>query len=234
MVIDGGLHGQNGGYEEFAPNPADDDAGWIPREATYLVRNAGCQPVVMGPCPTWRIVGRLDAVSSPAPLPTTSLLPSAEPSGTFQPSTAPPTPPSAPTPAPSPSGSVTAVPDALGSFWGWAPDSKHFIAKTPGGFGIFGLDGMQITPIPETEGTWVSSNSVAALGSGPIDLYDPSGAKTGEIPGDHQGVLAAADRGVFAAIESASGQNGHWNDVPSVGRHIVVQRPRWRAAQLVT
>lgn len=66
---------------------------------------------------------------------------------------------------------------------------------------------MQITPITETEGTWVSSNSVAALGSGPIDLYDLSGAKTGEIPGDYQGVLAAADRGVFAAIESASGQN---------------------------
>jgi len=84
LVVDNGLHAQLGAYEQFAPDPAYDENYAIPREATYLIRNAGCPPVVMGDCPVWRMVGRLDdRATEPeaTPLPTASLTPSpAEPS----------------------------------------------------------------------------------------------------------------------------------------------------------
>jgi hypothetical protein len=57
----GGLHVQGGAYQEFAPDPSlNRGEGTEPRRATYLVRQAACQPVVAGECPVWRMVGRLD------------------------------------------------------------------------------------------------------------------------------------------------------------------------------
>jgi hypothetical protein len=77
LVIGGGLHTQNGAYEDFAPNPAEDDQGYLPRLGTYLIRSAGCPEVVMGDCPVFRMLGRLEdigstVVASAQPLPTPS------------------------------------------------------------------------------------------------------------------------------------------------------------------
>jgi hypothetical protein len=67
-VLDpGGLHVQWDSYDDFAPNPAlDAQDGAEPRLGTYLVRSAGCPPVVMGECPVWSMVGRLDHLSPSA------------------------------------------------------------------------------------------------------------------------------------------------------------------------
>jgi hypothetical protein len=57
----GGLHVQGAAYQDFAPDPSlNRGQGTEPRRATYLVRQAACQPVVAGECPVWRMVGRLD------------------------------------------------------------------------------------------------------------------------------------------------------------------------------
>jgi hypothetical protein len=57
----GGLHVQWGAYQDFAPSPSTNRGqGTQPRRATYLVRQAACQPKIAGECPVWRMVGRLD------------------------------------------------------------------------------------------------------------------------------------------------------------------------------
>ncbi len=69
-----GLHAQIDAYQNFAPQPAFDEQGAIPREGSYLVRSAGCPPDTMGDCPVFRMVGRLDESTinpSPSPSPTT-------------------------------------------------------------------------------------------------------------------------------------------------------------------
>jgi hypothetical protein len=71
LTVDGGMHVQNDAYDTFAPNPQSGGTGGESRQGTYLVRNAGCPEVVTGDCPVWRMVGRLDGVSSPTePAPT--------------------------------------------------------------------------------------------------------------------------------------------------------------------
>lgn len=67
LVFDDGLHIQHGAYDEFAVGPSYDDLGAVPRYATYLIRPAGCPPNVMGDCPVWRMVGRLDLPATPPP-----------------------------------------------------------------------------------------------------------------------------------------------------------------------
>ena len=119
-----------------------------------------------------------------------------------------PTESASPEPGPT-NGSITSVPDALASFYGWSPDGKHFIATTSRGLGIFDLSGAQVASIAAPGGYWISSNSVAAMGPGigHVRFYDLSGTKTGEIPADFVGLEVAADAGVFAAIRPATGSN---------------------------
>jgi hypothetical protein len=56
----GGLHVQWGAYSEYATNPSWNGRGSEPREGNYLVRSVGCEPMVSGSCPVWRMLGRLD------------------------------------------------------------------------------------------------------------------------------------------------------------------------------
>lgn len=60
LILDEGLHVQQGAYAEFALDPAWDESGAVPRFADYLVRPAGCPEIVMGDCPVWELIGRLD------------------------------------------------------------------------------------------------------------------------------------------------------------------------------
>ncbi len=66
LIFDDGLHVQHGAYDEFAVAPAADDLGAVPRFATYLIRPAGCPVDVMGDCPVWRMLGRLEP-GAPSP-----------------------------------------------------------------------------------------------------------------------------------------------------------------------
>jgi len=64
LTVDGALHVQANSYQQFVPNPDAYSAYGFPERGTYLVRNAGCPEVVTGDCPVWRMVGRLDGVTS--------------------------------------------------------------------------------------------------------------------------------------------------------------------------
>lgn len=66
LLDPGGLHVQSGAYEAFAPTPVTDaQRGGEPRFGTYLVRSAGCQPVIAGECAVWSMVGRLHGSAPP-------------------------------------------------------------------------------------------------------------------------------------------------------------------------
>ena len=68
FVLDG-LHVQWDAYDEFAQDPVlEGPRGAEPRFGTYLVRSAGCPPVVMGDCPVWSAVGRLDSFTPTVPV----------------------------------------------------------------------------------------------------------------------------------------------------------------------
>lgn len=62
--IPGALHVQVGSYETFAVDPSFGDRGAEPRYGVYLVRSVGCPMFVMGGCPVWELVGRLDPPAS--------------------------------------------------------------------------------------------------------------------------------------------------------------------------
>jgi hypothetical protein len=65
FILDG-LHAQWDAYDDFAPPPIHEGPrGWDPRFGTYLVRSVGCPSVVMGDCPVWSMVGRLDNRTPP-------------------------------------------------------------------------------------------------------------------------------------------------------------------------
>ncbi len=60
-------------YESFAPDPDATVRGAEPRHGTYLVRVAGCPGAVMGECPVWEMLGRIEAsvlANAPTPSPT--------------------------------------------------------------------------------------------------------------------------------------------------------------------
>jgi hypothetical protein len=111
-----GLHVQWDAYQTFAPNQRfDPETGPEPRLGTYLVRSADCPRAVMGDCPVWRMVGRLDGTPQPGPTPTPAPSITATPAPTVPPS-------------PSPSSELTDVfePGGLHIQWGvyqdFAPD----------------------------------------------------------------------------------------------------------------
>lgn len=69
LILDGALHVQHDAYHDFGVDPAFDEQGAVPQQGVYLVRIAGCPPAVMGDCPVWRMVGRLDGdAAAPPPL----------------------------------------------------------------------------------------------------------------------------------------------------------------------
>lgn len=78
LVMDG-LHAQSDAYDIYATNPVlDTPKGSVPNHGTYLMRPAGCPAVVMGDCPVWRMVGRLDdtsAITAPPTSPSPSQAP---------------------------------------------------------------------------------------------------------------------------------------------------------------
>jgi hypothetical protein len=65
LTIPGALHVQWDAYDQFAPDPQKGSSEGVPREGTYLVSPAGCPTNVMGDCPVWKLVGRVD---SPMPV----------------------------------------------------------------------------------------------------------------------------------------------------------------------
>jgi hypothetical protein len=67
LTVSGGSHVQWDAYREFAPNPSADATGGEARQGTYLVKPAGCPPNVMGDCPVWQMVGRLDPPMTASP-----------------------------------------------------------------------------------------------------------------------------------------------------------------------
>ena len=84
----GAIHAQWSAYSDFAPDPQSNGGlGSDPRLGTYLVRPAGCPPNVMGDCPVWEMVGRLESPATgtsvtPAP---TATAPTATPEPTVSP-----------------------------------------------------------------------------------------------------------------------------------------------------
>jgi hypothetical protein len=79
LVLDG-IHVQWDAYDNYAVQPVTEGPrGAQPRQGTYLVRSAGCPPAVMGDCPVWRMVGRLDATEAPVATPSPSVEPTPGP-----------------------------------------------------------------------------------------------------------------------------------------------------------
>jgi hypothetical protein len=60
LTIPNALHVQWDAYDQFASDPQKGSSGGVPREGTYLVSPAGCPANVMGDCPVWMLVGRVD------------------------------------------------------------------------------------------------------------------------------------------------------------------------------
>jgi hypothetical protein len=81
LIIEGGIHVQWPAYQDFALDPRVGADGGEPRFGTYLIRPVGCPINVMGDCPVWEMVGRLDPPMTVAP-PTPSATMTAQPSKT--------------------------------------------------------------------------------------------------------------------------------------------------------
>ena len=84
LTIPGGIHVQWDAYQQLRARPASSRWGANRDSASTLFRPAGCPPNVMGDCPVWEMVGRLDpttvtASRSPIPDSTPSPQPSQQP-----------------------------------------------------------------------------------------------------------------------------------------------------------
>lgn len=66
----GALHVQWNAYENFAPDPRLGNPWSEPRHGIYVVRPNGCPANVMGECPVWEMVGRLEPSMGASPSPT--------------------------------------------------------------------------------------------------------------------------------------------------------------------
>lgn len=80
LTLPQALHVQWDAYGRFADDPQIGAGGGEPRQGKYLVRPAGCPPNVMGDCPVWEMVGRIEppmtAITTTTPEPSPSPLPS--------------------------------------------------------------------------------------------------------------------------------------------------------------
>jgi hypothetical protein len=81
LQVPDALHVQWSAYHDFAVDPQVGVNGGEPRLWTYLVRPFGCPANVMGDCPVWQMIGRLDLQLPSSPLGTPSASPTPPASG---------------------------------------------------------------------------------------------------------------------------------------------------------
>ena len=156
-MIEGALQLPSGPY----PPWSDGTSPGKPVQGIYVVRSAGCQIVLEGNCPVWRLLGRLDDTSNPASTPT------AIPTGQATPA------------RPSPSAVSISSPRDLGldqaievarqnigtdyELWGYAAGTYADVLRVTGTYGSL------VPPRGATWDTWVW----AIVFSRPIEVCPP-------------------------------------------------------------